>query len=84
MSERRYVTWGETGAEVQLALWREKLEEAGGNVTRAGQLLGFSARHAFRLTREHGLNEYAAELRRRRTGQATGRPKKRATIVPTK
>lgn len=75
MTIRRYVTWGETGAEIQLALWREKLEAADGNISHAASKMGFSPRHGFRLTKEHGLNEYAAELRRKKTGRSTGRPK---------
>ncbi len=74
ISKRRYVTWGETGAEIQLALWREKLEATHGNICAAGREMGFSARHAMRLTREHGLNNYAAELRKAFTGRSKGRP----------
>lgn len=71
----RYVTWNEVGREVQFAQWREQLEATAGNISAAGRAMGFSGRHAMRITREHGLNEYAAELRRKATGNERGRPK---------
>jgi len=71
---RRYVTWDETGAEIQCAVWREKLEAAQGNITRAGETMGFTKSYAMRLTRLHSLNVYAAELRKQATGRAYGRP----------
>ena len=74
MTPSRYVTWGETGAEVQCALWREKLEAAAGNITRAGAEMGFAKSYAMRLTKIHGLNEYARELRVQATGRDKGRP----------
>jgi hypothetical protein len=70
----RFVVWDEVGAEVQLAQWREALEAACGNISRAGKAMGFSPRHAFRITKRHELNGYAKELRVKATGRATGRP----------
>lgn len=70
---RRYVTWNEVGREVQAAQWREALEATAGNITKAGEAMGFVKSWAMKLTRIHELNEYAAELR----GQRRGRPKKK-------
>lgn len=74
MGQRRYVNWGEVGAEVQCTLWREALERAHGNITRAATTMKFSKRHGMRLTKEHDLGAYAAELRKKATGQSKGRP----------
>lgn len=72
---RRYAVWEDTGREVQLAQLREALEGAAGNVTKAGEALGFKRRFVFRMVRAHGLNEYAAELRLKAGGGRRGRPK---------
>jgi len=74
MSERRSVVWGAEGAEIQLEVWREKLQATEGNISRAGAALGFTKSYAMRLTKRHGLNEYAAGLRRAALGRTHGRP----------
>ena len=75
MSARRgFYTWGDTGAAIQLQLWCEKLDEAHGNITEAGRLLGVGKRWAMKLTRLHGLTAYAAELRKAAIGRSHGRP----------
>ena len=66
--------WGDAVGEVQLAVWRARLEESAGNITHAGKALGLTKSYAMRLTRAHGLNEYAAELRHAATGRERGRP----------
>jgi hypothetical protein len=74
MTSRRFVVWDEVGREVQLAQWREALGAAAGNISRAGTAMGFTKSYAMRLTRSHGLNLYAAELRREAIGRSHGRP----------
>jgi hypothetical protein len=77
VSPSRFVVWHDVGREVQFAQWREALETAGGNIMRAGRSMGFKKDWAMKLTRRHGLNEYARELRKAagaRGEKATGRP----------
>jgi transcriptional regulator of acetoin/glycerol metabolism len=76
-SRKRWVSWNDVGREVQLAQWREAIEAAKGNITEAGRSMGFSRSYAFRLTRDHELNEYARELRKKSTGRTMGRPWKK-------
>lgn len=71
---KRYAVWNEPGEQIQKKVWREKLKESAGNITVAGRALGFSKSYAMRLTKLHGLNEYASELRTKSTGRARGRP----------
>lgn len=80
-SKKRWVAWNEVGREVQLAQWREALEAAGGNITAAARTMGFNPRHARRLTKEHELGVFAAELRQRAGNKRVGRPRK---TVPRK
>ena len=72
-------------AEV-FATWKAALDEAGGNVSRAGETLNPPITHdrANYLTRRFGLVEYAASLRVAATGRAMGRPTSTATAARSK
>ena len=66
-------TWPDITA-VKAEVWRETLEDAAGNITHAALLFGITKRQAMYLTREHGLNDYAAELRVSSGQGRKGRP----------
>jgi hypothetical protein len=87
VSEGNKPSWGEGVEEIKLGTWRDALEKASGNISRAAKAIHIARSYAMTLTKRFELTAFAAELRARaggtkvrggpRSGVVTGRPRSR-------
>ena len=67
----------EEANDIRAEVWEAALRAAAGNLTRAGEAMGFSPQRGYALCRRYDLQDLAAQLREAAGQPPRGRPRTR-------